>query len=310
MAKAAYVGVDGTARQARKIYVGVDGAAREAVKGYVGVDGVARQFYENGDAGLKPIEFTVTGTTLMLKVNGDAGAATGLPFQWSKDHGATWTNRNWLNANINFTGLSNHTLMLRGDLRTTDGNPGGCAFYLKATTTLIGASGSFASILGGADGSIVATAPYMFFSMFENCGKLASIGADLFRNIVGPPRENMFPACFYNCNDLAALPAGLFSGIAGPAAVGCFSGCFGADSPGTGLTSIPDKLFAGLTGPAANWMLNQAFLNRSLLTGPSASTNSGKLYTRFPNATVTQVGSCYAGCTGLSDYASIPDNWK
>ena len=47
MAKKAYVGVNGVAREVSKIYVGVNGVARKVVKGYVGVNGVAQQFWGN-----------------------------------------------------------------------------------------------------------------------------------------------------------------------------------------------------------------------------------------------------------------------
>ena len=40
-----YIGVDGTARQVKKIYTGVDNVARKVKKGYVGVGGVARPFF-------------------------------------------------------------------------------------------------------------------------------------------------------------------------------------------------------------------------------------------------------------------------
>lgn len=48
MAKAAYIGVNNTARKVTKIYVGVNNIARKVVKGYVGVNGVARQFWPSG----------------------------------------------------------------------------------------------------------------------------------------------------------------------------------------------------------------------------------------------------------------------
>ena len=51
MAKKAYVGVNGVARNVSKIYVGVNGVARKVVKGYVGVNGVAQQFWGEGSSG-------------------------------------------------------------------------------------------------------------------------------------------------------------------------------------------------------------------------------------------------------------------
>ena len=47
MAKKAYVGVNGKARNVPKIYVGVNGKARNVIKGYIGVNGVARLFFES-----------------------------------------------------------------------------------------------------------------------------------------------------------------------------------------------------------------------------------------------------------------------
>ena len=49
MAKAAYIGVDNTARKISKGYIGVDGVAREIKKGYVGVGGVARPCWSGGE---------------------------------------------------------------------------------------------------------------------------------------------------------------------------------------------------------------------------------------------------------------------
>ena len=45
MAKTAYVGINGVARQVKKIYIGIDNKARKVKKGYVGVGGVARLFF-------------------------------------------------------------------------------------------------------------------------------------------------------------------------------------------------------------------------------------------------------------------------
>lgn len=45
MAKAAYLGVDGIARNSDTLYVGVDAVSRTVIGGYIGVDAVARQFW-------------------------------------------------------------------------------------------------------------------------------------------------------------------------------------------------------------------------------------------------------------------------
>ena len=45
MAKGAYIGVSGVARNITQPYIGTGGVSRAITNGYIGVDGVARQFY-------------------------------------------------------------------------------------------------------------------------------------------------------------------------------------------------------------------------------------------------------------------------
>lgn len=60
MAKKAYVGVNGEARNVKNIYVGVNGVARKVVKGYVGVNGVARLFWGGGRSQLSvPVHVSI-----------------------------------------------------------------------------------------------------------------------------------------------------------------------------------------------------------------------------------------------------------
>lgn len=40
-----YVGIDGVAKEVKKVYVSIDGVAREVKKAYVGINGVAREFW-------------------------------------------------------------------------------------------------------------------------------------------------------------------------------------------------------------------------------------------------------------------------
>ena len=54
MAKKAYVGINGIAKNVNKMYVGVNGVARKVVKGYVGVNGVARLFWDGGGSSVIP----------------------------------------------------------------------------------------------------------------------------------------------------------------------------------------------------------------------------------------------------------------
>lgn len=57
-----YIGVDGTARKAKKMYVGVSDVARKVKKAYVGVNGVARLFF----AAEKQIVYHGTATDLSV----------------------------------------------------------------------------------------------------------------------------------------------------------------------------------------------------------------------------------------------------
>ena len=47
MAKAAYVGVNGTPKKITNMYVGVNGTPKKVLKGYVGVNGVPKLFWDN-----------------------------------------------------------------------------------------------------------------------------------------------------------------------------------------------------------------------------------------------------------------------
>ena len=50
MAKKAYIGINGKARNIKKIYLGLEGKARKIKKAYIGVGGVARPCW--GDSGV------------------------------------------------------------------------------------------------------------------------------------------------------------------------------------------------------------------------------------------------------------------
>ena len=47
MAKKAYVGVNGIAKNVKNIYVGVNGVPKKVLKGYVGVNGVPKLFFSS-----------------------------------------------------------------------------------------------------------------------------------------------------------------------------------------------------------------------------------------------------------------------
>ena len=146
----------------------------------------------------------------------------------------------------------------------------------------------------------------MFCYTFEGCTGLTSIPEKLFASITGSPAQSMFSSTFSGCTGLASLPEGLFASITGSASYmfsSTFSGC-------TGLESIPENLFGNISGGVQYYMFRSTFSGCTSLTGPSARINGQYLYEIWPAATVNQVGGCYSGATGLTDYADIPDAWK
>lgn len=68
-----YIGVDGTARKAKKMYVGVSDVARKVKKAYVGVNGVARLFF----AAEKKVVYHGTGPDLSIARSYACGASNG-----------------------------------------------------------------------------------------------------------------------------------------------------------------------------------------------------------------------------------------
>ena len=107
------------------------------------------------------------------------------------------------------------------------------------------------------------------------------------------------------------LPAGFFAGIHGQLQDRMFANMFQL----TAVTSIGSPLFDDLSGGMADNAFFGMFHYCSNLTGESAKMklNDGTikyLYEVYPDATYDQVGTCYYGASGLSDYANMPSNWK
>lgn len=84
MSKAAYIGVDGVARKAKRIYVGVDGVARKVKKGYVGVNGVARLFYSSGSG------IFVTRPAAAMTSNNSQGCVVSTSSEYSNNVYGAW----------------------------------------------------------------------------------------------------------------------------------------------------------------------------------------------------------------------------
>ena len=174
--------------------------------------------------------------------------------------------------------------------------------------TFYGCSRLTGAIPAGLFGNLSgAPASYMFAHTFDGCRGLTSIPAGLFAGISGKPASYMFYDTFWDCSGLTSIPAGLFAGISGAPAESMFSGTFNSCSK---LTSIPENLFGNISGPAQYGMFFKTFSYCISLTGPSARINGQYLYEIWPNATSYQVGDMYYNAKKLSDYSSIPSDWK
>jgi hypothetical protein len=97
--------------------------------------------------------------------------------------------------------------------------------------------------------------------------------------------------CFGNCTSLTTAPS-FSTNTAVTDFSACFYGC-------TSLTTAPSGMFDNCTLVTD---YSYCFYYCFGLTG-----NSIQLWNLIPTPTGT---SCYYSCTGLSDYASIPSNWK
>ena len=149
------------------------------------------------------------------------------------------------------------------------------------------------------------TAATTFDTCFKGCDSLTAIPEGLFANCTA---ATTFNGCFWHCTGLTAIPDGLFANCT---AAKTFNTCF-ADC--TSLTAIPDGLFANCT---AVTVFRSCFSGCSSLTGETPYTmvdgKKIKLWERSPEngfATVNDYDVCFDGCTGLSDYAEIPADWK
>ena len=122
---------------------------------------------------------------------------------------------------------------------------------------------------------------------------------------------------FMDCSALKSIPENLFANCPnvttffsekGIEDEGAFMNC-------TSLTTIPEKLFAN--NPAVTSFFH-AFEGCTALTGESPYTMIGDqkvhLYERanYPEhfTAPTDFQTTFYGCTGLTDYAQIPSDWK
>lgn len=177
---------------------------------------------------------------------------------------------------------------------------------------------------------------------FSGCSSLTSLPEGLFANCPGIQSVSEINSVmdayglFSNCTSLTEIPEDLFASMTKVTRLdGIFKGC-------TSLREIPEKLFANNTQVISMWeafagckslqriptglfdsmrtlqAVRLLFKSCSSLTGESPYTliNGKKvhLYERkdYPNEflEITSHTSAFNNCTNLTDYESIPSNWK
>ena len=145
-----------------------------------------------------------------------------------------------------------------------------------------------------------------FVSCFRECGALSTLPGNVFS---GCAAVTSFEVCFLECRSLAALPGDLFSDCK---MVESFYECF---QDCVALTTVPVQIFDN-NRRVTNF--SSCFLRCSRINGESPYTtiNGEKvhLYQRdnYPDYFVKVTGYqyCFRGCSSLTDYASIPSQWK
>ena len=144
--------------------------------------------------------------------------------------------------------------------------------------------------------------------MFSGCTSLKSIPETLLSNYLVSPGDSLevnVNNMFQGCTGLANIPAGLFDSIKtdnnGILSVdNMFRGC-------TSLTSIPEGFLDTLAQTRfVTISMNHMFDGCENLTG-----NAPEYWNVVNQSSITPNGSnCFQGCTNLSNYDSIPENWK
>ena len=146
----------------------------------------------------------------------------------------------------------------------------------------------------------------LFSGTFYQCTSLKTLPATLFSGAV---KATAFNKIFYECSSLTTLPEGLFNHNANVSDISqAFSHC-------SKLKQIPVSLFDHMRMLQTT---SELFYNCNMLTGESPYTvvNGQKvhLYERQNYPTeflkIDNHSNTYLNCTGLSDYGSIPDEWK
>ena len=146
----------------------------------------------------------------------------------------------------------------------------------------------------------------IFGYTFSGCSSLTTIPTGLFDNCT---EVTIFQYTFGGCSALTAIPTGLFDNCTEVTSFkDTFSGC-------SALTTIPTGLFDNCT-KVTDFLYT--LYECTALTGESPYTliNGQKvhLYERkdYPDhfTAPTSTSYCFQNCTGLTDYAQMPADWK
>ena len=203
-----------------------------------------------------------------------------------------------------------YTIKLTGQATAynTSTSTAAISFYVNSSQTKIASiDGSLGAIFGTLPDA-TEKQPRFYQTFYNAINMTGSIPSDLFAGISGAPAERMFYGTFRMCSGLTgAIPDGLFAGISGAPAINMFAYTFFNCSK---LTSIPENLFGDISGTAQGSMFSNTFAYCSNLTGPSARINGKYLYEIWPYNSSVFFAFMYSGATKLSDYSSIPSNWK
>lgn len=126
---------------------------------------------------------------------------------------------------------------------------------------------------------------------------LTSIPVTLFNRC---PKAVNFSNTFEGCTSLTSIPTVLFSSCPDvTSAASCFYGC-------TSLTAVPATLFSGCSKITD---YSYCFANCMSLTGTAQGfITAAEARAASEGLTLNTLG-CFVGCTGLSDYATIPRKW-
>jgi hypothetical protein len=166
------------------------------------------------------------------------------------------------------------TFYMRGDWRTTAGTLQMLfrTMLLETNYFKFAPNNNIVDIMGGQPLPTVAN---MFYDTFNGCRGLEEINFDLFRDISGPPQQQLFRGTFQSCAALTELPSFLFETINGAPAIGVFrdtfGGCYGINKP------LPDGLFRNIQGDVAVNMFADTFYYCNNIPGSIPSDFFGNL---------------------------------